>query len=259
MIKRLQNQQDIWKRIEIVGDIVIIGVPFNKKPEDLIEIANKILSAFPYIKSVWGRYRDVSGTYRLPTYVHLAGEKRSETIYKEHKCKYFLDFTKVFFSEKLSYEHLRVARQVKRGEIIINMFSGFGPFSILSAVLSKPKVVYSIDVNPYAYYYMMVNVELNKAYEVLPIYGDAFKRIYDLEDADRIIAPLPELADKAYEVALQRVKKGGVIHLYTEVEAYRGEDPVKIAMNKYNGSYFGRIVRSVNPHKYHVAVDIKVT
>jgi len=154
LIKRLQNQQDIWKRIEIVGDIVIIGIPFNKRSEDLIEIANEILLTFPYIKSVWGRYRDISGTYRLSTYVYLAGEKRSETIYKEHKCKYFLDFTKVFFSEKLSYEHLRVARQVKRGEIIINMFSGFGPFSILSAVLGKPKVIYSIDANPYAYWYI---------------------------------------------------------------------------------------------------------
>ncbi|WP_338603449.1 class I SAM-dependent methyltransferase family protein [Sulfolobus tengchongensis] len=257
-IKEWLNQRDIWKRIEIVGDIAIIGIPFNKKPEDLIEIANKLLLGLPYIKSVWGRYRDVSGTYRLSTYVHLAGERRSETIYKEHGCKYLLDFTKVFFSEKLSYEHLRVARQVRKGEVIINMFSGFGPFSILSAVLGKPKMVYSIDVNPYAYYYMMVNIELNRAYEVIPVYGDAFKRIYDLEDADRIIAPLPELDDEAYEVALQKIKKGGIIHLYAEIDVNKGEDPIRIAMNKYKGAYFGRIVRSVNPHKYHVVVDIRV-
>ncbi|TRM77550.1 methyltransferase, partial [Sulfolobus sp. D5] len=29
------------------------------------------------------------------------------------------------------------------------------------------------------------------------------------------------------------------------------------AKEKY-GAYFARIVRSVNPHKYHVALDIKV-
>ncbi|MEM0091016.1 MAG: class I SAM-dependent methyltransferase family protein [Saccharolobus sp.] len=258
-IKELARKQGIWKRVEIIGDIAIIGIPFDKKPEDLQEIGNYILNTLPYVKSVWGRYRNVNGQYRLSTYVHLSGEKRSETIYKEHKCRYYLDFTKVFFSEKLSFEHLRVAKQVKRGEVIINMFAGFGPFSILSAVLGKPKVVYSIDINPYAYYYMMANVELNNAYEVIPIYGDAFKKIYDLEDADRIIAPLPELADKAYEVALQKIRKGGIIHLYTQVEVKKGEDPIKIAIQKYKGSYFARLVRSVNPSTYHVVVDIKVS
>ncbi|BDB98839.1 tRNA 4-demethylwyosine(37)-methyltransferase Taw21 [Saccharolobus caldissimus] len=257
-IKEQARKQGIWKRVEIIGDIAVIGIPFDKKPEDLINVANYIMSRLPYIKAVWGRYRDVSGPYRLPTYYHIAGEKRSETIYKEHGCRYYLDFTKVFFSEKLSFEHLRVAKQVRRGEVIINMFSGFGPFSILSAVLGKPKIVYSIDINPYAYYYLMANVELNRAYEVLPIYGDAFIRIYDLEDADRIIAPLPELADKAYEIALQKIKKGGIIHLYTEIETKKGEDPIKIAMSKYSGSYYARIVRSVKPYTYHVVVDIKV-
>ncbi len=252
-----EKNQEVWKRIEIIGDIAVIGIPFGKKPSELIGFAEEILKKFPYIKSVWGRYRDVSGTYRLSSYAHIAGEKRSDTVYKEHGCRYYLDFTKVFFSAKLSFEHLRVAKQVKKGEVIINMFSGFGPFSILSARLGKPRIVYSIDINPYAYYYMMANIELNKTYEVIPIYGDAFKRIHDLEKADRIIIPLPELADKAYQVALEKIRKGGIIHLYAEVDVSKGEDPVRIAKEKYK-AYFARILRSVNPHKYHVALDIKV-
>jgi tRNA (guanine37-N1)-methyltransferase len=244
-----------WKRIEIVGDIAIIGIPFGKKPEDLKDYAKEIMSKHPYIKSVWGRYRDTKGDFRLPTYYHILGEKRSETIYKEHGCKYYLDFTKVFFSSKLSFEHLRIAKEVKKGEIIINMFAGYGPFSILSAKLGKPKLVYSIDINPYAYYYMMANVDLNKTYNVIPIYGDTFKKIYYLENADRIISPLPEKAKEAYEIALQKIKPGGIIHLFVEIESK--EDPVKEAMKLYPKAFFGRIVRSVKPFRYHVILDIK--
>ncbi|BFH73638.1 methyltransferase [Sulfurisphaera javensis] len=254
MIKELAKELGLWKRVEIVGDIAVVGIPFEKDIEEVRKFAYEILQKIPYIKAVWGRYRDTKGDYRLSTFVHLAGEKRSETIYKEHGCKYFLDITKVFFSSKLSYEHLRVAKQVRQGEIIINMFAGFGPFSVLSYVLGKPKVVYSIDINPYAYYYMMANVDLNKAYGVIPIYGDAFEKIKYLPLADRIISPLPEKANEAFNVAWDHVKEGGIIHLFTEIE---GEDPINISKNKYPNVIFARIVRSVKPKVYHVVVDIK--
>jgi len=248
---------EIWKRIEIVGDIAIIGIPFNEEPSDLIDYAKLLLQEYKYIKSVWGRFRNTSGEYRLPEYHYLAGEKRSYTLYKENGCTYFLDFTKVFFSQTLSYEHLRIAKQVRKNEIIINMFAGFGPFSILADKIGYPQKVYSIDINPYAYYFMNCNININKTYDIIPIYGDAFKKIYSLEDANRIISPLPEKHKEAYEVALQKVKKDGIINLFVEVEVKKGENPIKVAMKEYPKSIFGRIVRSVNPRKYHVILDIK--
>ncbi|EWG06895.1 MAG: hypothetical protein ASUL_06894 [Candidatus Aramenus sulfurataquae] len=248
---------EIWKRIEIVGDIAIIGIPFGKSPEDLREYAEEIMREHKYVKSVWGRYRNTRGEYRLTDYYHIAGEKRSATIYKEHGCLYYLDFTRVFFSQTLSYEHLRVAKQVKKGEKVINLFAGFGPFSILSAKLGDPEVVYSIDLNPYAYYFMLVNVNLNRTYNVIPMYGDAFKRVYDVEEVDRVISPLPEKHREAYEVARQKVKKGGVIHLFVEVEVKKGQDPVKEAMKEYPKAFFGRVVRSVSPSRYHIVLDIR--
>ncbi|MCG2909175.1 MAG: class I SAM-dependent methyltransferase family protein [Stygiolobus sp.] len=255
MIKDLAKELGLWKKVEIVGDIAIIGIPFNKSPqdEDIRTFAEQIMKSIPYVKSVWGKYRDISGDYRLATVVHIAGEKRSETLYKEHGCIYYLDIGKVFFSSKLSYEHLRVAKQVKQGEVIINMFAGFGPFSILSYKLGKPKIVYSIEINPYAYYYMMANVDLNRAYGVIPIYGDAFKKVYSLPLADRIISPLPEKAEEAYKVAMERLKPNGVLHLYDEIE---GEDPLRSVRERYKNVIFARIVRSIRPKVYHVVVDI---
>ncbi|BCU69506.1 tRNA 4-demethylwyosine(37)-methyltransferase Taw21 [Stygiolobus caldivivus] len=255
MIEKVAKELGLWKKVEIVGDIAIVGIPFGKDVEDVKEYAQLILKEIPYVRSVWGKYRDIKGDFRLSTSVHLAGEKRSETIYKEYGCKFFLDITKVFYSSKLSYEHTRVARLVRRGEIIINMFSGYGPFSIMSYVLGGASIVYSIDINPYAYYYMMANIDLNKAYGVIPVYGDAFKKMDHLPyNVDRILAPLPERAREAYEIAIPHLRRGGVLHLYTEIE---GEDPIKIAKSVYPNVVFARVVRSVKPKVYHVVVDIK--
>ncbi|ABP94778.1 methyltransferase [Metallosphaera sedula] len=246
----------IWKRIEIVGDIAVIPIPFDFEMNELRAYADEVMGKTK-VKSVWGRKRDVSGIYRLPTYVHLAGENRSDTIYREHGCSYYLDLRKVFFSEKLSYEHKRIAEKVRPGERVANLFSGFGPISILAYKLRKPAVVYSIDINPYAYYFMMVNVELNSAYGVIPMYGDAFVRLNQLEPLDRIISPLPERDREAYELSMSRLKPGGHLHLFAEVEANRDEDPVSKAMASFPGAVEGRVVRSVNPGKYHVILDIR--
>jgi len=253
-----RQRLEIWKRIETIGDIAVIGIPFDVSPQDLIPFAEQIMKDNPHVKSVWGRLRGTEGDYRLSHYVHLLGDKRSETIYRENGASFFLDFTKVFFSQTLSYEHNRIPSMVRKGEVVINMFSGYGPFSILSLLKGAGKV-YSIDLNPFAYYYTLVNLELNKAYGVIPILGDAFKKIYRLEEADRIICPLPERDEEAFEVAKQRVKGKGnsFIHLFARIQVKKGEDPRKVALQKFKGE-FARIVRSVKPGLYHVVVDIRV-
>jgi len=250
-------RSEIWKRIEIVGDVAIIGIPFDTSPEEIKPFAMEVMKKNPKVRSVWGRPRGTEGDFRLSHYVHLSGEKRSETLYKENGATFFLDFRKVFFSQTLSYEHKRISSLVKRGEIVINMFSGYGPFSILSKIHGAERV-YSLDINPYAYYYTLVNVELNRAYGVFPLLGDSFKRIYEIERADRIICPLPERDDEAFEVAKQRVRgEGSFIHIFAEVKVNKGEDPVKVAISKFKG-YFARVVRSVKPGTYHVVVDVRV-
>ncbi|WP_425487478.1 tRNA 4-demethylwyosine(37)-methyltransferase Taw21 [Metallosphaera tengchongensis] len=251
----MEGRSQLWKKIEIVGDIAIIPVPFHFDPDELRKYAQEVMDRTK-VKSVWGRKRDVGGTFRLPTYLHLAGDERSDTLYREHGSLFYLDIRKVFFSQKLTFEHRRIAEAVKRDEIVVNMFSGFGAISILSYKIGRPKVVYSIDLNPHAYYYMMVNVELNNAYGVIPIYGDAFSKMRKLEEADRIISPLPERDKEAYSVAMEKLKPGGTLHLFAEVKVERGEDPVVKAMSRFPGSVNGRIVRSTNPGKYHVVLDI---
>jgi tRNA (guanine37-N1)-methyltransferase len=247
----------LWKRVDVVGDIAIVRAPFDYDSNKLMEFASVLQSKLK-VNSVWARRPETRGDFRISDYLYLLGERRSETIYREHGCQYLVDFRKVFFSPKLSYEHRRIANLVRKGEVIINMVSGYGPFSILSFKVGRPTVVYSFDVNPWAYYYMMVNIELNRAWGVIPIYGDVFNKIYALDKVDRVIAPLPERAQESYEVALQVLKPGGCLHLFTEVEVNKSESPLHRVKSLYRGTIFSRVVRSAGPRRYHVVVDIKV-
>jgi tRNA (guanine37-N1)-methyltransferase len=246
----------LWKRVEVLGDVGIISLPFQYDEKKARELAQRLMKQMR-LRSIWGRLRGTEGEHRLGNYVHLAGEKRSEVIYKENGCTFFLDFRKVFFSQTLSFEHLRVAREVRRGEIIVNMFSGYGPFSILAAKLGDASVVYSFDINPYGYYYMHINRWINRTPQVIPILRDSLGRVREIREADRIIAPLPERWRNAWEVIVKNARKGVMVNLYVEVQVEREEDPLQKASLMIPGGKY-RVVRSLKPSLYHVAVDIQL-
>jgi len=259
----------IWGRMEIIGDILVIRVPYGLKPDQLKPLAEKLTASLPYVKSVWGAFPGVKGEYRLREYIHLAGEYRSETIYKEHGCLFKIDFTRVYISPTLSYEHRRIAGLVREGEVVTNMFAGAGLFSIVIAKHAKPRVVYSIDINPDAYKYMVENVKLNKVENiVIPILGDAAMVIEEklINTSDRVLMPYPDIALDYLVYAVKAIKDQGFIHVYLHVDAGKGEDPVvkafdivkaklnELGVNRYDTVY-GRIVRTIAPRRYQVVVD----
>ncbi len=263
----------IWKRIELIGDIAIIRKPFNLDVDSLRPLAEKILETVPHVKSVWCAVGEVIGEYRIREYVHLAGEKRSETIYKELGCLFKLDITRVYISPRLNYEHRRIMMQVSEGEVIVNMFAGVGLFSIIIAKHRKPRTVYSIDINPEAYRYMVENIKLNKVEDkVIPLLGDAAKVIKTrlIGVADRVLMPLPGLSYEYLEYAILSLKPGfpRYIHVYDFTTALKGEDPIfkvekKFAekLGKLSIEYeivFKRVVRTVGPRKYQIVLDIVI-
>jgi len=148
----------------------------------------------------------------------VAGEKTTETIHKEYGLVFKMDLRKVFFSPRLATEREIVARQVKPGEVVIDMFAGIGPFSIMIAKTHSPNAIYAIDMNPEAIAYMKENILLNKVQNVVPVEGDARERIGTLEPADRIIMNLPHDAHGFVADALKALKPGGIIHYYEIME-----------------------------------------
>ncbi len=263
----------VWKRIEIIGDIAVIRKPFNLDVSVLKPLAERILKEVPHVRSVWCAVGEVSGEYRVREYVHLAGEARSETVYKELGCLFKLDITRVYVSPRLNYEHRRIMMLVSQGEVIVNMFAGVGLFSIIIARHRNPRLVYSIDINPEAYRYMVENIKLNRVEDkVIPLLGDAARVIKTqlIGVADRVLMPLPGLSYEYLEYALLALRPGypRYIHVYDFTVAGRGEDPVAKVEERFREKLkrlmirhdvlFKRVVRTVGPRKYQVVLDIVV-
>lgn len=263
----------VWSRLDIVGDIAVLKKPLSGdvSRSDLEKLALTLIHRLPYIRSVWLAESPVKGPYKTRRYTHLAGEYRSETVYVEHGCRFKVDIRSVFITPRLNYEHLRIARLVSPGEVIVNMFAGVGLFSIIAACKSKPRIVYSIDVNPYAYRYMVENVKLNKvAGIVVPILGDAARVIEEKLQgvADRVLMPLPELALEYLPYAVKALRGRGVVHVYLHVATPKGTDPLKTSerlvgdrLEEMGVRYRvlgSRRVRPVAPRTLQTVVDVVV-
>jgi tRNA (guanine37-N1)-methyltransferase len=250
---------------DVIGDIAVIEVPEElsslKRP-----LAEAILEVHQGVRTVLCKSGAVDGKFRVRTYEHVIGEAKTVTTHKEHGCQYVLDVTKVYFSPRLATEHLRVASQVSADEVVVDMFAGIGPFSILIAK-KRGAIVHAIDANPDAVEYMRKNCKLNKVEHLVdPILGDARDVVLRKlrGTASRVIMNLPTESLEFMDAACSALKlDGGIVHSYQFQSA---PDPIDKAVEalrlktesigrKLQSTLGGRLVRSYAPHKWHVAVD----
>ena len=254
---------------DIIGDIAIIK-PTPGYQADATEIARKIVAANKHVRTVLLQSAPVSGEYRTRALEWILGEKKTVTVHREHGCQFKVDLTKAYFSPRLLYERIRVARNVAPNETVINMFAGVGCFSIIIAKYSQASKVFSIDINPEAIKYMFENVLLNKVSgRVSTILGDsrAITELHLRARADRVLMPLPARAIAYIDAAIVALKpKRGNIHVYDFVHANRTEDPLQKALERIAPklSQFElsiirkdvRIVRTIGPNWYQTVVDL---
>jgi tRNA (guanine37-N1)-methyltransferase len=259
----------LYKSYDIFGKIAVIRVPDALEHRSRV-IAEAIMQTQKRVKTVLRQASPVRGDLRLRKLVWVAGEKKTETVYKEHGCLFKVDLERCYFSPRLSYERMRISQRVQPEDVVVNMFSGVGCYSIIIARRSAAEKIYSIDVSPTAFQYMRENVKLNKVRErVIPIEGDAKKVIEErLQDvADRVLMPLPKRAYEYLDYAVLALKPaGGWIHYYDFEHARKGESPVEKVKAKvverlrnFNVDFevsFARIVRTTGPNWYQVALDV---
>jgi len=203
---------------DTLGSIAVVKMA-DEVAKYASQIGSAIIATQKSIKTVCADF-GVVDQYRTRDIKVVAGEKTTETVHKEYGMTFVMDISKVFFSPRLATEREIVAKEVKAGETVIDMFAGIGPFSILIAKTRSPKVVYAIDMNPEAVNYMKQNIALNKVTTVVPIQGDARAEILRLEKADRIIMNLPHDARSYVREAIGALKPGGVIHYYEIMEEH---------------------------------------
>jgi tRNA (guanine37-N1)-methyltransferase len=261
----------IYKSYDILGDVAVIRVPEPLKQRSKI-IAGAVMKTHKQVKAVWSQTSSVSGDFRLRDLDFVLGERKTETLHKEHGCIFKVDLERCYFSPRLSYERMRIAKQVQPGEVILNMFAGVGCYSLIIAKHSEPQKIFSVDINPIAIQYMQENIKLNRVGEkVVPVQGDAKEVVEEkLEKvADRVLMPLPEKAYECLHYALLALRPiGGWVHYYDFEHANKGENPIEKIELKVSRKLrilgvdfqvvFGRIARSTGPNWYQVVLDIQV-
>ncbi|MEN4005949.1 MAG: class I SAM-dependent methyltransferase family protein [Methanobacteriaceae archaeon] len=272
-----QKINEIRKSFDIIGDIVILEIS-----DDLNNFKHLIGEAalkFTKRKAIFRKKSEIKGIIRTRELEHLAGEDISETIHQEFGCMLMLDVKKVYFSPRLATERKRVADQVKDGEVIVDMFAGVGPFSILIAKNHDVKI-YAIDINPEAYKYIKKNIELNRVQgKIIPVLGDIREVLEDKNiKADRIIMNLPGSAFEFLGSAMNSIKNSGIIHYYEFSEGFQKpqvfdapkirrifdgfETPIerlkKVAYPRKVEILDKKKVRSRSPGKWHIGIDARI-
>jgi tRNA (guanine37-N1)-methyltransferase len=255
---------------EVVGDIAILNLP-RELDKYRFEIARALLESLrPRIRLVVKRASPARNPERVHAYEVLAGYGGLETLHRESGCIFKVDISKVFFSSRLQYERARIASLVRPGEIVINMFAGVGPFSIVIAKRVPNVKVYSIDVNPEAYKLMVENVKLNRVEDkVVPLLGDATKVVdlYNLKGvADRVLMPSPEHAINYLAKAVESLRTRGFTHYYDVAHRVKNLREYVIERVSHILESAGakwrvegiREIRSVAPSKSYICADLYV-
>jgi tRNA (guanine37-N1)-methyltransferase len=254
---------------DFVGDIAVLEIP-SQLENYRQEIGEAILETNKRIHTVLAKASAVGGIYRTRRFDLIGGEAKTTTVHKEYGCVYHVDLSKAYFSPRLSNEHARVARLVKEGETVVDMFTGVGPFAIQIARQRERVRVYAVDMNPDAIELLNKNIAANRVVaRVAPVLGDVRSVVRErlAGVADRVIMNLPEKAIGFVDVACEAIKpKGGIMHYY---EFTNVPDPVKTARvrlveaverenRKVNRVLASRIVRATAPFMWQVVVDARV-
>lgn len=254
---------------DIIGDIAVLDPPAKLATYEK-ELAEGIREVNKNVSVVLAKTGTISGQERIFPVRHLAGEQRTTTLHKESGCQFKVDISKAFFSPRLSHEHERVAEQVEEGEVVTDLFSGVGPFSIMIARRLENVEVNAIDTNPHAISLLRENLALNKVKGRLKVWPGDARDVVEKHlsgKASRVIMNHPSVSQTFVDVACKALREeGGIIHYYTFAQGpdceSRAVDELEDALEKFGWRAKwlaqARRVREVSPMKWQVAVDAPV-
>lgn len=257
---------------EIIGDIAVIDDKIsgdeNAEPDsyNVSAVADAILTAHSAVKTVLLSAGPISGEFRTRPLTFVKGENKTATVHKEYGCRYRVDLARAYFTPRLSTERRRILEQIRDGDVVIDMFAGVGPYSIMIAKNASPSRVIANDKNEEAVSLLRENIALNKVSTVTALNEDAlFLSEKYVGIGDHVIMNLPHNAFDFLEPAVAVCKSGGVIHYY----AMTSEDDLfdgSIELIRQAAVKQGRLieivekrtVRSYAPRQYNICLDVRI-
>ena len=253
---------------DVIGDIILLKLPKNllkyKK-----EIGESLLQANKNINVVC-LVEPVTGELRTRNVEILAGEERTTTAHTEYGVKFDIDIRKTYFSPRLATERKHVSTLVKPNEIVVDMFSGIAPFSIMIAKYANPKIIFAVDKNKDAVAYARENIRKNKLLDKIEVIHTDAKNIPKILSkrnikADRIIMNLPFSAHLFFSNALSIAADECIIHYYDILK----EDNIQERLDKLKSIAKGnnwtlsqidvRKIKTYAPREFYIGIDIRAT
>jgi tRNA (guanine37-N1)-methyltransferase len=256
------------RAVDIVGDVAVVEIPGELNGSKQL-IGAAIMTINKNVHTVLAKAGPVSTPLRVREFDVIAGRGVTETTHREQNLSFRLDVSKIYFSPRLAFEHNRVASLVRNGEVVVDMFTGVGPFAIQVAATQRQATVYAIDINPEAVRYLLQNTRINRVRgKVTAILGESRLIITTHLSgvADRVIMNLPGEAGEYLSAACRALKAdGGVLHFYTfsdepdldEGMLERFASAVMEAGRRVLETEV-RAVKSTAPHQWQVVVDAKI-
>jgi tRNA (guanine37-N1)-methyltransferase len=254
------------KSYDLLGNIALVRFPDEFKQKDKKKFAEKILEEQKGIRTVLEKVGKIKGRLRKLSTKFVAGENTKEVLYRENGCSFRFNIDKTYFSPRLSNERKEIASLIKKDEIVLVMFAGVAPFSIVIAKDSKAKKVYSNEINREANKYAELNIKLNKLKDKVELVNGDIKRIAPKlkQKFDVIVMPRPQLKDSFLKEAFFLSKKGTRIYYYdfckkdeidsfvekVKKEASEAKNKIKITNVKKAGE--------LSPSKIRLRVDFEL-
>lgn len=257
---KLEDVLGFAPHYEVVGTIAIIEADEPQAER----IAQALIDLHPHIRTVLGAMSAVKGEFRTRQFRVLAGEDRTETLHKDHGCRYVVDLARAYFTPRLSTERQRIVAQLESDSMVVDMFAGVGPYTIPAA--RKCRHVIAIDKNPDAIRFLRINVDINSVENVEVIEGDANDVARDNKGvADHVIMNLPHSAHEFLDAAITMTGPDGVIHYYamtSEDDLFNSSVKLICEAARRVGRTIQvldtRTVRSYAPHQYNVCIDVRI-
>jgi len=211
--------EDISLKFDQIGSICLLRLDSEMTTKEFRErTGDLIIKNHPKIITAVNKLDNTRGIERIYPIEHLSGVKNYKSWHQEYGVYIKVDLEKAYFNPRLAEEHRRVSLEIKKGERVLDLFTGVGPFA-LHCARAVDCQVYAVDINPDAITCLKESIQRNKLIgEIFPIIGDS-SNIFKVNNSfDSIIINLPGKSVDYLELAVNLVKKNGVIYFYQFID-----------------------------------------
>lgn len=201
---------------DLLGNIAVVKFDRKEKKKEKEKFAKSLIRINKNIKTVLEKTEKFKGRLRVQKTKHIFGEKTKEALYKENGCVLRFNVDSCYFSPRLAAERKELAERVKKGEKVLVLCGGVGPYAVVIAKAGKADKIISVELGRECTKYAVDNIKRNKVQDrAEAIQGDVRKVVPKIKEKfDRIILARPNLSDSFLDIAFTRIKKGGEVNYY---------------------------------------------